>query len=316
MMVFRIFPLFCACVFLWMPQIGRAQKMTKTQKRELGQARRAARALSLLAANGGGSMLREDIEVAAPPLLRSWIRYNKEALVGARANPISSPTRWGVATTHGSRLFLHITAWPRQGKVAIPRLHNSVAHVKFTGQDQSLKLTPNVNSWEIALPQRPRRDSFLPIIELLLDRPPQIGQASPPVVKPSDDGVVRLHARYAVTHGQMLRFEPQPQKNTIGYWVNENDWAEWSFETIGKQGYDIVLRYGCGDGQGGSEIVLKVGALQYNFVVKETGGFQSWREVAIGTIDELDGVTTVSVKPKTKVKNAIMDIQEIRLEPR
>ena len=35
-----------------------------------------------------------------------------------------------------------------------------------------------------------------------------------------DGGAVVLHARHATVHGRTLRYEPQPHKNTVGYWTD------------------------------------------------------------------------------------------------
>lgn len=43
----------------------------------------------------------------------------------------------------------------------------------------------------------------------------------PTKLKPSEDGLIHPHSRYAIVHGEMLRFEPQSHKDTVGYWVNE-----------------------------------------------------------------------------------------------
>lgn len=303
----------CFCL-LW-PAFGLAQK-SKAEKKEAQRARRAARSLSLLAANGGGGMLRSDIEmVSANPQLLDWVKLNKAALIDAGANPFTTPTRWGVATTKGNSLYLHLTSWPKSGKLLFPRLHNSVLSTKFTDQERPLKLTPNVGQWEIALPEKRQRDSFPAIIELQLDRPVQVGEKNPPIVKPAEDNVIYLHARYGVTHGQMLRFEPQPHKNTIGYWTKEDDWVEWACEADKDKTYDVHMRYGCGKGQGGSEIEIEINEHTIPYVVEVTGGFQAWKDVRLGEVKGLDGITNVRVKAKEKAKAAVMDIQEIKLIP-
>src|SRR5712672_1375741 len=65
------------------------------------------------------------------------------------------------------------------------------------------------------------------------------------------DGTLLLHARDAVTHGSMLRYEPQTNKNCLGYWVKVEDWAEWSFHVEKAGGFAVELWQGCGKGQGG-----------------------------------------------------------------
>ena len=153
----------------------------------------------------------------------------------------------------------------------------------------------------------------MPVIELELNEPAKLGQSEPPVVKSSGD-VIELHSRYSVVHGEMLRFEPQAHKNTVGYWVKEKDWAQWQCHATKAGPYEVELRYGCGDGQGGSDIELTIGKQKVPFKVEATGGFQAWRDVKLGTV-ELKAETgyTVSLKVIKKAKNAVMDIQQITL---
>ena len=44
------------------------------------------------------------------------------------------------------------------------------------------------------------------------------------------NGTITLPASTAEVHGVMLRFEPLPHKNTLGYWVRADDWASWEFD--------------------------------------------------------------------------------------
>lgn len=283
------------------------------------QLRTASRSLSRLVASGGGALLNQNVDdrTDLPPKLRSWIQENRNALIGASKSPFPKPASWGVATTKENSLFLHVVRWPEDNRLTIPRLHNSITSVKILGQDTELKLKPNVTDWEIALPEKPKqRESLQPIIELNLDAPAIVATDSVPTVQPDSDGAIRLHARFAITHGEMLRFEPQSYKDTVGYWVRENDWAEWSCRPSQGGSYSVQLRYGCGDGQAGSEIVISVGDTQLSFKVESTGGFQAWRDVQLGTVPLSAGIpTTVTAKPKVKAKNAVMDIQQITLTP-
>jgi hypothetical protein len=52
------------------------------------------------------------------------------------------------------------------------------------------------------------------------------------------------------------------------------------------------------------------------FTVEDTGGFQAFKARAIGTV-RLDrpGRYTLTVKPKTKAKNAVMDLRSVTLKP-
>src|SRR6185437_15385265 len=87
---------------------------------------------------------------------------------------------------------------------------------------------------------------------------------------PGKDGSIVVHARTASVHGVMLRFEPLPHKNTLGYWVNKNDWAEFEF-TVDKPGaFTVEVLQGCGTGSGGADVELATASEKLAFTVKDT----------------------------------------------
>jgi hypothetical protein len=125
-----------------------------------------------------------------------------------------------------------------------------------------------------------------------------------------------LPAKTADVHGVMVRFEPLPHKNTLGYWVRSDDWVSWEFE-ISKPGrFRVEILQGCGTGSGGSEVDFAVGGKRLPVVVEETGGFQNFVRREIGTVEiEKPGRYTLTVKPRTKPGVAVMDLREVRLAP-
>ncbi len=133
----------------------------------------------------------------------------------------------------------------------------------------------------------------------------------------ADDGSITLAASKADVHGVMLRYEPLPHKNTLGYWVNVADWASWEF-TVTKPGTFIIEPHqGCGTGQGGSVATFAVGEQSIEMTVEDTGHFQNFKPREIGTITiDKPGRYVLSVKPKTKAKAAVMDIRQIVLKPK
>ena len=130
------------------------------------------------------------------------------------------------------------------------------------------------------------------------------------------DGTISLPARMADIHGVMLRYEPLPHKNTVGFWVRADDWVSWDFDVTEPGEFRLSSLQGCGTGSGGSQVEFAIGESKLTAQVKETGGFQNFNWVAIGTL-KLDrpGRYTLSVKPQSKPKAAVMDLREVRLEP-
>ena len=115
----------------------------------------------------------------------------------------------------------------------------------------------------------------------------------------------------------MLRFEPLPHKNTLGFWVNKDDTATFDF-TVEKGGtFTVEVLQGCGKGSGGAEVELAVGDEKLTFIVKDTGGFQAFEAREVGTLKvEKAGQHTLTVRAKTKPGPAVMDLRQIVLKPK
>ena len=139
-----------------------------------------------------------------------------------------------------------------------------------------------------------------------------------PAYKPSPqaaDGTITMLGQHADVHGAMLRFEPLPHKNTLGYWVNPSDWASWEFEVLKPGKFTMEITYGCGNGSGGSEVEFAVGPQKLVFKVDQTGGFQAFVKRDIGEMSfEKAGRYTLTVKPKSKPGPAVMDLPQVVLK--
>jgi hypothetical protein len=227
-------------------------------------------------------------------------------------------TDWGEIRSTDRGLALHIAdaRLPTSGSVRTPRLNNPVAAIYVEGdKDRApLKLTPHVAEWEIALPVGPGRFGRLVVVVETVGPPRWTGE--PRIVGPSASGRITLAAHDAVTHGQNLRYEPQPHKNTVGYWSRQEDWCEWHFAVTRPGRYEIEILQGCGQGHGGSEVALVVGGQEIVFTVEETGHFQNFKNRTLGTIELAAGEDqTLQLRPRSKKAGAVMDVRQVRLIP-
>ena len=140
--------------------------------------------------------------------------------------------------------------------------------------------------------------------------------AAAKVIEQLADGTVSLHARDVTIHGTTVRYEPQPHKNTIGYWSKVNDWVSWDFKLSKPGKFSVVMLQGCGKGSGGSEYTISVGDQVLKDVVPDTGAFSNFVSRIVGTIElKTEGPFTLSVKPQTKPGVAVMDLRLITLQP-
>lgn len=234
--------------------------------------------------------------------------------VKADKQPFPTSFEWGTIVATDTAVDLHVTAVPKDRIIRIPRFNNPYKRIfcrnKLDAAD--LKFKPEVDEWLITLPESVSDGSVIAIETV---GRPQL-MTEPVVIKVGKQGVFTLPAHDAVTHGELLRYEPQPHKNTVGYWANEKDWCEWFIDFDKAATYEVEVLQGCGTGHGGSEVAVSVGSSEVTFVVEDTGHFQNFRPLIIGTI-EIDnpGRQSLKVVPISKANGAVMDVRQIRLIP-
>ena len=131
------------------------------------------------------------------------------------------------------------------------------------------------------------------------------------------DGSITLPASTAEVHGVMLRFEPLPHKDTLGYWVRPDDWASWEFEVkharrVRRRGPGRLRRRAAAGASSSSGSATRALTL----TVPVTGGFQNFRTQDLGRVAiDRAGRHRLEVRAISKPGAAVMDLREVRLVP-
>ncbi len=233
----------------------------------------------------------------------------------------------GTAFQNGHELWLQLDTRPAGRELLIARLANVVQRIYWrdTATQQhsesvavasggrTLTLTPEPTVWKIQLSEIP--ELFPATLVLELDGPPQL--LTDELTAAADgNGVISLPARLARVHGRNLRFEPQPHKNTVGYWSLAEDFAEWNLRADMAGDYDVEIQQGCGTGHGGSTVELRLDDQRIQFRVLETGHFQNFRWRHLGRVSLPAHVCCrLQLVPLHKPGGAVMDVRELRLVP-
>ena len=140
----------------------------------------------------------------------------------------------------------------------------------------------------------------------------------------ADNGEIVILARTADVRGSMLRYEPLPHKNTIGFWVRADDWARFEFTVTRPGKFELEGLIGCGNGSGGSEVRFEIAPSGsdaepqlLSYIVKETGGFQAFVPTPLGEVSlDKPGRYELRVKAVKKPNVAVMDMRQARLIPK
>jgi len=215
----------------------------------------------------------------------------------------------------GNSLFIGVSN-SETSSVLIPRVYASLKYLAWKNNEiqTELSLHPETEYWTIRSSGPIPEDAE---IVLEFDTSPMLNGEIKAITQ-LGDGRFDLHAYQANTHGKKLRFEPQPYKNTVGYWVNPKDFATWTVDIERPGKFNVGLLQGCGPEQGGSVATLSIEKDarvidEVDFTVEETGHFQNfiWRTVGVIEIPE-PGRYTVKLQPKHIEKAALMDVRQIQ----
>lgn len=254
-----------------------------------------------------------------PVKLRPWVDANSETYAGASPSGLEKQP-WGTTALRPAdageptRIYLHVFDWHVSGKLTVYGLTGGVnkAYLRADPDRAALPFARLNRSLVITVPKQ-APDPLATVVVLELDGKPEI---IPFAAHPGADGRIVLHARDAIVHGLTLRYEPEPHKDTVGYWSDPADWVSWEFQITRPGAYDVNIFQGCGKNSGGSKVDFAVGEQRWRVVVEDTGGFQNFvrRDIGQARFDK-PGRYTMTVKPRGRSGVAVMDLREVTLSP-
>ena len=216
-------------------------------------------------------------------------------------------------------------------QVVIPNLHAPMRKLDWEQANDSkgkLELAPLVDAWRIKVA---KSDEARTVKLVLGDRPLLTKDLT--AIKPRPDGGFDLPAHLARVVGDKLRYEPQPRKNTVGYWVGPDDYAYFILQCNKPGKFNVGILQGCGKGQGGSDVAISLhgpvadGAYSEDqqpvgeaaigtitFQAEETGHFQNFKWRHVGELSMATKDTyAIKVAPTKIAKTAVMDVRAISL---
>lgn len=227
-----------------------------------------------------------------------WMKVNGESIYGTAASPFAT-LEWGRCTQkpdgRDTRLYLHVFDWPDDGNLLIPGLRSEVRGAQMLANGRSLQTTATDNGVVVSVPPEPL-DSINTVIVVQIAGRLEIEKVLP---AQAADGTLTLAALLADIHnpnGGNTQVEDIDGQPNIGYWTNDRSWIGWGFK-IDKPGrFDVLATLATL--ANGSELELIAADAKLTVEVPNTGSYQSFRTVTLGTIELAEqGAYELSVRP-------------------
>ena len=229
-----------------------------------------------------------------------WMDVNGEAIYGTTASPFHKLS-WGRCTKkaagQGTTLYLHVFDWPKDGKLAVPGLHNQVVSATLLAGHVNLEAVRGDDGVILQLPET-APDPMVSVVKLEVAGALDI---DPVVLQQGADGSILLDLTYTELHnpgyGKHAKIETKGDKANIGFWTDARSWAGWTFK-VDKPGTFVVA----GEYAGGPAAVQwGLDGKTERFQFESTGGYETFKPVELGrvTIDAA-GTQHLSIKPVAK----------------
>lgn len=135
----------------------------------------------------------------------------------------------------------------------------------------------------------------------------------PEVVRPLQDGSIRLTALTARIYGPSLVLEEKYRN--LGWWSSPEDHVVWSLQSQKAGEYRLVLDYACDNGAAGDTFTITIGGETVGGKVAGTGSWDLYQSKEVGTIKLREGPAELVIQSAGPIKTALMDLRGIRLVP-
>ncbi|MCU0782746.1 MAG: alpha-L-fucosidase [Verrucomicrobia bacterium] len=240
----------------------------------------------------------------------AWMKVNGEAIYATTATPFKR-LPWGRCTQKVSggetTLYLHVFNWPADGNLVVPGLKNSVKSARLLAGGRKLKFRNTADGVVVEVPAT-APDKISSTVVLRIKGTPEVGMS--PIVQESD-GSVRLMANEANLHGG-LQYESGAGKDNIGYWINPEDSASWTFR-VDRPGKFKVSAEIAAQAAGKFEVLASGQKVQGT--APATKDYTKFKRTNLtGTLLLAAGSVTLTVKPVAEGWQP-MNLRSLKLEP-
>jgi len=285
--------------------------------------------LSDTASKGGNLLLNvgptPDGKIPEPSIERlkqmgAWMKVNGEAIYGTQASPYPRQLPWGRITRRalpdgGETLYLHIWAWPEDGKLALPALQQAPVGARLIASLQAVlntQLTPE--GLEVTLPKDATPDPYITVAALTFAKPVQV--AIDAYLSPGKDGVLTLTPNDADRHGStagVIQLRGKGAQMFITDWFEARWYLAYRIKTPAALTYAISAEVAAEKPTGLVVRTSKKNAVTTS--IPSTGGADVWKTVELGSLKLPKGDIVLEIRAASSDAWKPLNLRNVTLRP-
>jgi hypothetical protein len=135
--------------------------------------------------------------------------------------------------------------------------------------------------------------------------------AEPELIRPGENGELRLPARLAICYGERLAY--RPALDILAPWRREHDIATWRVEVPAAASYDVFVTLAADETSTGDHFVVESEVGRTRGQVRSTGGYDRFEEIRVGALALRVGLNRILVRPDGKLRAELADVKGLRL---
>jgi alpha-L-fucosidase len=242
-----------------------------------------------------------------------WMNVNGEAIYGTTASPFERMSFFGRATVKGSKLYLHVFEWPKDGALRVAGLRNIVHSARLLAEPSRAIVSKRDGDDVVLSLSGAAPDEVASVIELTLDGAPV---AAPFANRPDGKGLITLGVESCEIETE---FEQRAKKeNALGHvyltrWTREKDVPYWKLEAPKAGRYKVEITYS--SRRADAAYAVQIGGVNLAGKTVSTGNEWVFKTHVLGEVELKAGASEVRVKPQLAGGAAAMSLEKIVLRP-
>ncbi|PTX90948.1 alpha-L-fucosidase [Opitutus sp. ER46] len=240
----------------------------------------------------------------------AWMKANGESLYGCDRSPLPVQP-WGAVTRRGNRLYLHVFAWPADGKLVVAGLRSTPLGARLLHGGELPAQRLNVDDLQLTLPAA-APDATDTV--LVLDFPAQI--AANKALRLAGSGTTRLHVMDGRLDGPGIRYgDGKTNRDVTEEWSRPEATVTWTVRAPETRRFRVTAEYNTLTKTTRGTFVLEAASQSLAGTVSPTPALDVFRRDVLGELTLPAGEHTLIVRPTALPNGNLMRLRQIELQP-